>query len=448
MEYFFSKESLIKIFQEDLFKKGGKGIDGVTTHAFQAKLKENIDIIHNKVLSSSYKFSPFMEQLISKGRNKNPRLISIPTTRDKLVLYALNKYIQNIYKESIPSILPNTYIKEIKEYREKYPLDHILRYDIKNFYPSINKCLLFKIINEEIDDTRATNLLRSALITPTVPRNCSKLEYNTYKIGGVPQGLSISNILAEIYLSKIDSHMKKHSKSYWRYVDDIVITCDQHEEKKISDDFETEISKIHLKINKEKCASCSISSDFDFLGYAFSDTAISVKKSSEVSYIQKISDIFKWYSESKKNSEIDKEVLKNALIDLLNERITGAISENKRYGWIFYFLEITDKTILYRTDALIRHKISKLPEFTADPPRLKRLIRAYHEAKHSPLSGYIHDYNKYKTPQDKLDFLISRCVLAKADDDKTYSEAEIEARFEQYRNKQLSRLHRDIGVFS
>ncbi|WP_227667153.1 reverse transcriptase domain-containing protein [Klebsiella variicola] len=40
---------------------------------------------------------------------------------------------------------------------------------------------------------------------------------------GVPQGLSISNILASIYLQGVDNEMLKFDVTYYRYVDDVLM---------------------------------------------------------------------------------------------------------------------------------------------------------------------------------------------------------------------------------
>lgn len=63
-------------------------MDNITPKVFEAHLTDNIQIISKKVLAGAYSFTRYREILISKGRGKEPRVISIPTIRDKLALAA------------------------------------------------------------------------------------------------------------------------------------------------------------------------------------------------------------------------------------------------------------------------------------------------------------------------------------------------------------------------
>lgn len=67
------------------------------------------------------------------------------------------------------------------------------------------------------------------------------------------------------------------------------------------------------------------------------------------------------------------EKLKEILIADLNEKITGAISENRRYGWIFYFNAINDMSVLYKIDSIIASFFKRLEDFgRIPPPNLKK----------------------------------------------------------------------------
>ncbi|MDQ2938695.1 MAG: hypothetical protein M3R67_14515, partial [Acidobacteriota bacterium] len=78
----------------------------------------------------------------------------------------------------------------------------------------------------------------------------------------------------------------------------------------------------------------------------------------------------------------------------LNERITGAISEKKRYGWIAYFNQVTDLGLLHRLDATIARFFTRMPDFGHKPPTsLRRLGRAYFEMKFDPEGGYVRNYD-------------------------------------------------------
>lgn len=74
---------------------------------------------------------------------------------------------------------------------------------------------------------------------------------------GIPQGLPISALLANIYMLKFDEAITteltlNHNVFYRRYSDDIVVLCKKEQIKFIEKFVETEIEKINLKISLEK----------------------------------------------------------------------------------------------------------------------------------------------------------------------------------------------------
>ncbi|MEC4818039.1 MAG: RNA-directed DNA polymerase, partial [Scytonema sp. PMC 1069.18] len=65
----------------------------------------------------------------------------------------------------------------------------------------------------------------------------------------------------------------------------------------------------------------------------------------------------------KRKSKYTVESLKEIFITNLNEKITGAISEERKYGWIFYFNAINDVSLLYKIDNIIAGFFKRLEDF-------------------------------------------------------------------------------------
>lgn len=153
-----------------------------------------------------------------------------------------------------------------------------------------------------------------------------------------------------------------------------------------------------------------------------------------------------FHSTSKSKAWLDQEAKKQIFIESLNEKITGAISETSRYGWLFYFLEINDMPILYQIDKIIDSFFSRLVEFDNRPPAdLKRLSKAYFEAKYNAHGNYIHNYNRYVTLQDKIKYLNRLGLL---NPDLIYPAEEIATLFEKIKMQNLKYLEKDIGDIS
>src|SRR5208283_3381058 len=90
-----------------------KGIDRMNGKQFSLHAKEMLDVTSHKCINGNFRFSPFLETLKSKGRDKFPRVIAIPTIRDRIVLNQLNKIISTIFVDCVPRNIANSYIRKL-----------------------------------------------------------------------------------------------------------------------------------------------------------------------------------------------------------------------------------------------------------------------------------------------------------------------------------------------
>ncbi|CAK1224904.1 RNA-directed DNA polymerase [Fructobacillus cardui] len=147
----------------------------------------------------------------------------------------------------------------------------IIRCDIKDFFPSINKHKLYQKLTQ---------------LTSTVPFAVHNLSAPDLKLlrdllfdssfDGLPQGFAISSILSEFYLYEFDEYIKRifPNATYIRYVDDfLIIIPNIVDSKNIQLNIQLELTKLNLLLSKEKfdIQFYSRSKDFrfDFLGYSF-----------------------------------------------------------------------------------------------------------------------------------------------------------------------------------
>ncbi|AFZ04462.1 reverse transcriptase domain-containing protein [Calothrix sp. PCC 6303] len=445
-------KSLKKIYDDKFESSTTKGIDRLSGIQFRKQSKSQFKVIKKKCLNGTYRFSPYLELLRSKGRDKPPRLLAIPTVRDRIVLYALKEILFQIFPDCVPRKLANTYIYDIKKFvSSRSPSEvSILRADVENFYGSINREKLFIKLKKRIKSYKLLSLIKKAIETPIVPNNYSRKDRKEYvkesKGIGIPQGLSISNILAHIYLYDFDHLIKNHNcvNVYYRYVDDILIFSEKDKIDKIEILFKSELKNIDLNCNFNKTYKKSGQEEFEYLGYRFKLPTVTIRLSTIERFIHSITAKFSSYIHNRtKNLQskyaVDK--LKENFVVNLNEKITGAISEKRKYGWIFYFSAINDMSVLYKIDNIIAGLFKRLEDFDRIPPaNLKKISRAFYEAKYNPEGGYIHDYNSYQTVKQKSDFLGQRGHL---EPEKEYSGEEIEKLFEAIKQRNLSELERD-----
>lgn len=454
LDDFFEIEYLENIFKNKVSLRFTRGIDGISIPYFIKNESQNIEIISRKIKSSNFHFSPYLEKLINKGRSKRPRIISIPTIKDRIVLYALKDILHHFFPECVQRKLPNEYVRDMKDFYEHSAFIDLCYYkaDIKAFYDTIDQKILIEKLQTRIEDRRLIELIKNAIKNPTVPRNYERdNKYKYFSHIGVPQGLSISNILANIFMEDFDSKLRLKCK-YYRYVDDILIFNHNHPSNCLKKYSEILLNQIGLELNEKKTFCKQNKNSFEYLGYYFDIPKVSVRRSTIQRFVNNLASMFINFKNdfSKPQKEwITKDVQKNLFIDAVNERLTGAISENRRYGWLFYFLEINDHEVLHKIDSITKTYFSRLEMFDKVPPKtLKSISKAYYRAKYSPLDGYIHNYNMYETSEQKVKYLIDKGLIDPNDRTKTYTEVQILIMFNKHKNMMLSSLDLDIGTIS
>ncbi|WP_158161207.1 reverse transcriptase domain-containing protein [Grimontia hollisae] len=390
----FQKENLKEIFSKHIVYSGATGIDNINQYTFRNQLDTQIEIISRKMIEGSYTFSKYKLKLITKGRNKSPREISIPTVRDRVALRALCNFLQNRFAESVKFILPQDLIKDVKIHALSGEFDSYIKLDISNFYPSIRHKTLRSQLRKRIRQDHILNIVFSAVTAPTVVT--SKKDDKPSEIG-VPQGLAISNILAAIYLQNIDKFLSElpNVKCY-RYVDDVLILCSSDQAHELAQTVIRKFRNIGLKVHcplemPEKSKIDSLVNGFNYLGYQFTNKNISARVGSIEKLKASLAGIFTSYKHSKNKS------LK-ILEWRLNLRITGCIFEKKCKGWQFFFAEINDEELLHKLD----HYVLRLCKRFKVEIKPKKFVRTFKEISYNKYNTtYVPNFDQYELPDMK-----------------------------------------------
>jgi hypothetical protein len=253
-------------FLNDIYKviKKNKisGADRVSASKFLDTKDKELKIIYKKLNESTYKISTLKSIKISSDR-----VVFIPTIRDKIVLELLKERLDRIYKINYAD--RNSVIDILIQKLESGVDYTIVKLDIKDFFSSIPQNEILHKIRENI--------------------NISLDEYNIIKQvikksrSGLPQGLAISNVLAEMYIDSLDfnlKHIHNRINYYCRYVDDILIIINGRitlrEETELRESLKLNFKKLGLKINESKTnflyfphIQGNMNISFNYLGYKF-----------------------------------------------------------------------------------------------------------------------------------------------------------------------------------
>lgn len=393
----FSLDNLKNISDANIKFFTAVGIDKMNYDVFKKQEKAILDKMSEKVNNNTYAFTKYKEKLLVKDRYSVPRCVSIPTLTDRTCLKAIHELLKHKFPEAKRSPLPQEVIKKIDLNNPEY--DYFIKIDISNFFGTINHFRLFLILESRIDDEFFLRLIQNALETKTDDGNQNPTD--TRNTLGVQQGLSISNILAHIYLLEFDRLYERNQNiSYVRYVDDILILCKHDEKNDIIDGLSYDLKRNYmLSLNKRKFKKgCIKETPFNFLGYRSkfvekdSESLLSIPKDKIVRIQNRIMAKITKYKKTKDNKKFP--TAKEIFIFELNLIITGAITsklgkdtdKSRRYGWIFYYSQLTDLTILYQLDAFIKREIkNSFPEAEQKELiiRIKTFSRAYHESKYN-----------------------------------------------------------------
>lgn len=158
----------------------------------------------------------------------------------------------------------------------------IFRFDIENFFESLDHEEVKRKLSNHTGIPRFAMDHINAVLEAAVRLDISR----TGKPIGVPQGVPSSSVLAEVYLEELDNLIKRDSSVilYVRYVDDIIVICDDSSAKRIYDSLESKLSTIGLSLNKLKSKTLlhpdKNHTDFEYLGYKFNFYASSSQLSS------------------------------------------------------------------------------------------------------------------------------------------------------------------------
>ncbi len=433
----FKKVSLKETFISSIKKNSPPGIDGINKSQFEDNIDANISIINNKVLNGTFVFSKYLEKLLLKGRGKCPRIISIPTIRDKIVLKSLSLILANIYSAKVSPL--HQIISNIsKDVILSGTYDSFIRLDIINFYPSIQHDTLLKELSKKIKRVQIINLLKDAITQCTVTKSSSNGS-DKEKIG-IPQGLPISNILANAYMTTIDKKFITISNiKYYRYVDDILILCKKNKICKITELINKELGNVGLSIHPvghEKFSAGDILAGFSYLGYTFNNSIITIRKQSIDKHRESIVNTLTQYKYSKKK---DIEILKWAL----NIRITGGLLNNERYGWLFFYSQINDLKLLASLDHFVAKQLKRFNIESCDV-NIKKYLRSYHEINNNLRnSKYIPNFDSYSDQERRL--LLTKIFKFNTD---SLNESQVEKIFSMKLFRRLKQLEKDLSGFS
>ena len=251
------------------------GVDGITT-CHVLKSKESREQFLNEIyrLVNQFENDTEIPRLVPKkykikeieSVNGKKRKVLIPCLRDQVVVKCILNRLNTIGitdEENKPNQRIDLLTKRVTELIRKDSNKKILRTDISNFYPSINRELLIEKLRQSHEELISTPIIN--LIEKFINKNKSCDCYT-----GLPVGVGICVLLANYYVSQLNLTKEIPNAEIIRYEDDFLLIADESvDEKAIMSDFDRVLNNFNLKRNPEKTKFFNACDEFDFLGVSF-----------------------------------------------------------------------------------------------------------------------------------------------------------------------------------
>jgi len=261
--HLMDKELLLECFTQ-LKGKAASGVDNITKATYATNLNVNLDNLVERLHKMAYKPQPVLRVYILKAGSNKQRPLGIPTLEDKLVQSCLVKILQAIYEQDFisdsygfrPSRGCHDALRALSQTVENQSIHYIVEADIKGFFDNVDQKQLIRFIEHRIADKRMIRYIQRFL-------KAGIQEDGKYKASesGVPQGGSISPILANIYLHYtldlwFEKRIKRNCRGYVRlirYADDYVVCFqDSADAKDFKEVMEARLKEFNLEVAPEK----------------------------------------------------------------------------------------------------------------------------------------------------------------------------------------------------
>jgi RNA-directed DNA polymerase len=263
LAHLLGKGTLQEAFRR-LSSSAAPGMDGETKESYKENLEENLSNLLERLKQNSFIPLPVRRKYIPKAGSSKMRPLGIPALEDKLVQTALVIILESVYEQDF---LENSFgfrpgrnchkaLKDLSRNIGTKKVSYIVDADIKGFFDHVNHGWLIKMIQHRISDTKILRLIQRFLKAGIIEEG--KLQKT---VEGVPQGGSLSPLLANIYLHYtldlwVSKTVTKHCQGevyLTRYADDFVV-CFQYRKdaEQFYDAMKRRLAKFGLEIAEEK----------------------------------------------------------------------------------------------------------------------------------------------------------------------------------------------------
>jgi RNA-directed DNA polymerase len=185
-----------------LSPRAAAGVDGVTWRSYGRRLEANLQALHERLHRGSYRARPSRRAYIPKTDGRL-RPLGIAALEDKIVQRAVVEVLNAVYEADFlgfsygfrPGRSPHRALDALAVGILRRRVNWVLDADIRGFFDSIDHGWMVKFLEHRIADKRVLRLIQKWLAAGIIEDGSW-----TASEEGVPQGASVSTLLANVYL--------------------------------------------------------------------------------------------------------------------------------------------------------------------------------------------------------------------------------------------------------
>lgn len=284
LAHHLSFEYLLSSFSK-LRKSAASGIDKVKVRDYEQSLSANLDTLHTKLRTKTYKAPDIRRVWIDKDNGKQ-RPLGISTTEDKIVQKSVTDLLNLIYEQDFydfsygfrPGHNAHQALTSLREQCMRRNIKWILDADIQGCFDHFDHSILRELLTQRVKDKSILRLINLWLKAGIIDGN--SLHRNRQ---GTPQGNIISPLLSNVYLhyvldqwlDKTVRPLLKGEMFIVRYADDFIIGFEYKEDaQRVNQTLPKRMQKYGLTIHPEKSQLIRFEGKkgektptFDFLGF-------------------------------------------------------------------------------------------------------------------------------------------------------------------------------------
>lgn len=243
--------------------KSAAGVDGVTWESYGEELEENLEDLSERLKRGAYRAKPVRRVEIPKGDGRT-RPIGVPALEDKIVQRATTAVLNAVYEADFmgfsygfrPGRGQHNALDAVVVGIHRRKVNWVLDADIQGFFDTLSHEWLLKFVEHRIADKRMLRHLKKWL-------NAGVMKDGVWSASkeGVPQGGSVSPLLANVYLHYVFDlwvdHWRRHEAKgdviVVRYADDFVVGFQYRSEaERFWADLRARLETFNLKLHPTK----------------------------------------------------------------------------------------------------------------------------------------------------------------------------------------------------